>query len=151
MGSEGDREFYRAVAQVIPVLVLALIVERRLWDDANPSQMFGVDLGLKEDGDAPLRLAAVGLVLLVLGGLFAGEASALVALDGGPSSATKYFCFHALVLGAGALLWPIVGFAIRCGLPRGRQRGFDTNAGRLAVAPLLAITIASTVIGLLQL
>jgi hypothetical protein len=72
-------DFYAAVAQVLPILVLAVVVEGRMLDTVPA---------------APMRAYYLGLIVWAV----AGEAASLVALGRGSGSS---FLFHAAVAGLG--------------------------------------------------
>ena len=143
-----ESDFFAAIAQLIPILVLAIVVERRLWEGANVSQVFGVDLHLRDTGDHFLKIVAAVLVVAVIAVLFAGETLALIGLQGNQTRFSTYYGWEAVCVGAFALVWPILGVALRCLLPSGQQAGFDAQAGRTAAVVFLIAVVLGTALGL---
>jgi hypothetical protein len=104
------RDFYSAAAQVLPVLVLAIVFESRAMTGRGPNvyEAFGVPVKMT----APPRWflpSYVVVLLLIPISLFAAEAAALHALSlDRPGTASCYWTTGGLVLGGILVLLPFV-------------------------------------------
>jgi hypothetical protein len=104
------RDFYSAAAQVLPVLVLAIVLEYRAMTGSGPNVYEAFGLPTKMTA-APRWFLPSYLVVLVLmpASFFAGEAAALHALSlERPGRASCYWTIGGLALGGIFVLLPFV-------------------------------------------
>lgn len=128
-------EFYSAAAQLIPILFLALIVERRFFEDAAD-----------ESPDPMLDLLVMGLFIF-------GETAALATIGGvDVGRASRAFVAVPIAIGALAIVSPAAWPRLRHSYASasGRRRVFDrllviVLGAMIYVPPLAAVLYAPVI------
>jgi hypothetical protein len=102
--SPGATSFYATVAQVIPVLFLALVIEQRVWDPKE-HRLFGLFATHRVQYSGGL-LVVVSMIDFAL-----GESFALLGISGHDSTVSRVLVWNAVGLAGMLLLLPPFAWA----------------------------------------